>query len=169
MMTHTPGMISTVPWPELLHSIQRIVHSGSEGFWVPSGPQSDLGIVPVRCYATSNFVFATVVARRSDLPKFLACTGRLQISSPGDEIVLLNFLPTAATLLADALGGAMAQPMAVDRQLGTNAPGTSDAVLIFGRVLAVELLVPSHAIDVMASNSRNVSSNWPNPVGIGLN
>jgi len=45
----------------------------------------------------------------------------------------------------------------------------SELVLIFGRILSVELLVPSHAIDVMAS-SLSAGNELPlEALGVGLN
>ena len=142
-------MIATVPWPELLKSIQRIVHAGSEGLWVPQLPTHDRESVSVRCYATSNFLFATLVASQSQLAKF-SSSGQLQISSHDEETVLLNFCPTAVTLLDDALNSSPFVASAFENA-GHRLGHSADPVLIFGRVLSVELLVPSHAIDVMAS------------------
>jgi hypothetical protein len=160
-------MISTVPWPELLCSIQRIVHAGVEGLWIRQGQEAGSEGVPVRCYATSNFVFATIVVSQADLPKLLASPGLLQISTSEDERVLLNFFPTATTVLTHALSH-MATPDPFERNRLCTSGGSSDPVLIFGRVLSVELLVPSHAIDVMAL-SRSGQALYPDPVGVGLN
>lgn len=136
-----------------------------------NGPLHNEGAVPVRCYATPNFAFATLVAYRSDLTRFFAKSGCLQISSSQDETVLLNFCPTAVTVLADALGSIVSASQIFERNpLAAMGQGLSDLVLVFGRVLAVELLVPSHAIDVMATTQRGGLTAFGSPMlGIGLN
>lgn len=144
----TKRMITSIPWPELATTAKRIVRTGCVGHWTSNLAVDGAGSVRVRCYTTSNFGFATIVACQSDLPKLLAGAGRLRISSTGDEIVLLNFQPTVATLLSSRLGGMVFLPQCASDL--SCFPNGSKPALIFGRVDSVELHIPSHAIDVIA-------------------
>lgn len=159
-------MIATVPLPDLLDVVRRVVHSGCRGWWLTDQSAPVIASVPVRCYITDNFAFATIVARRADLPRFSSCAGRLKISPTGDETVLLSFCPTITTLLAETVSDTGAL-VPLNQQQASLRP-ESEPVLICGKVLAVEFQVPSHAIDVMAS-TRSSDVLRLELCGVGLN
>jgi hypothetical protein len=142
-------MITAVPWPELVKTARRIIRSGCEGRWVAGSAENEANAIPVRCYATSNLLFATLVADRGDLPSLLAGAGRFVIHSSGDETLVLRFRPRLATLLSKQLNGGAFTPdlsKADYRRFGSD----SEPVLVFGSIEALELHVPSHSIDVIA-------------------
>lgn len=166
-------MISLVPWPEIMSSVQRIVHTGSVGLWVPDNLTSADECVSIRCYPLSSFTYATLVMDEDDLQAFLQRSGRVQIASSHDEVVWLTFAPTAATRVdADHPSQTGTSLLSSGGRMDlTKLSSTPDSVpvLVFGQILHIELVVPSHAIDVMASN--RTPTKWENihPLGIGLN
>ena len=92
---------------------------------------------------------AGVVALRADAAKLFASPGILRVSPEGDESVLLTFCPRALVMAQDPLHGTTALPLAA-AQDGVPVPQSNELVLVLGVIAAVEVRVPSHAIDVIA-------------------
>jgi len=145
-------MLTAVPWPELAATARRIASVGCSGRWLCRGIEG-VKSVPVRCYASPNFDFATLVAVERDLPRLLVQSDRLQICSGEDETLLLNFRPCSKTILDRWPNGTLFLHRAFDYHLGGGC-AESSPVLICGVVESVELRIPSHDIDVLAQLRR---------------